>query len=1445
MLATIVILILLLIALQFGKTQTILATKIVKYLEDQYKVSLQLENIKVNPFGDFTINQILIKDHHLDTLAYVDYIKGSVFDFHKIKNRKLSFKNIYIENSWVDDKIYDGELHSSLSVFSKKFKKNKENSNTIGLYFKNVHCQNVRYKRQNDNNAIVNFKNISGVVPSLVILGSDIKAKVDSLSFNDIYGINYKKLKTDFAYSHFEMSFKKTRIKTLNSDVVLDAKFIYNDTTFVDFVNLVQLEAVIDSSHLSLKDIHKIYPHFDESENFTLQAELNGTLNDLAFNNTKLFSEDNLLALQGDFLVKNSIYNREQFWLSGTKSKLKLTSEKLKTIVPNQYHKNLPKELYGLKKINFNGDVYVSRKQLVLNGGITSNLGNIITNGSLKGLDNKTKQVDFKFRQGSVFKNKYLKDFKKIFFKGNIAGEISTNNLVLKSDVYFSKIKYKNNTLSNSHLKLNYINKNIEANFSSKDSLLSFDSSLDYKNIKAKEKEFDVNFKITQASLSKLFPQSISYQKNILATGQIKIRQLKDTITARGFVKNLHIETATDSFDLSDLALKYSSMGLDKNIQLNSNKLVRLKVHGAFDFTDFEKLVENALYKFIPGSKVRTDVKDQTISFGMEIYPEFLKSITNKISLDKTLTISGVLDTKGDKGVIYANAPSFYSKNLKVDSLRVVLDNSNQFINSNISAHTLKYKKQEYENLSLLGKKINDTLFVRSNFKSDKIDNRAVFYLTTHDDFVNVGIENVHFKYLNSIWNNITNKQNKVKYNYKTGEWNFSEISFGNKKQEFEFNGNIQKEESKNLKLSLKKINLADVLPDIDSLKVAGLVSGDVFFKEKNTLLKPAGDLIVEGLKINGVNYGLMKTSIVPSNKELGYKLKLQIASNEIENIDASGEITVSSSSFLESDVDLNVKLNNLKLNSLSPLGRNVLSAVRGKAKGEFKITGKLNDFNSLGDVYLTDGGLKFPYLNTNYNFVGNTRIELKGKTFTFHKVDLEDEIFKTKGVLKGVINYDKYNNWNLDLRVDTDNLLVMNTELKDNSKYYGTGFMDGFATIKGATSDLFINVTGRTLENTKFVLPISDVKEVEDNKFIYFKEPNKETEENRNTQNQVNGGVAIVLNLDITKDALGEIVIDQTSGSSLLGRVEGKLIIDIDKLFNIKMFGDMVVDQGLYNFKYGGIVNKPFVVKKGGTVSWNGNPYKADLNIEAVHSVKANPKILLESLPVNRKIDVDLVTKVTGELFESCQDFLIEIPNASSNVASELDFKLNVNEDIKTRQFFSLLVSKTFFDENNLNSTGAVLSNTTSELISNAVTDIFNKGDSKFQLNLGYTAGETSDIEDFSIDDQIDIGVETEISERILINGKLGVPVGTTTQSAVVGEVKVEVLLNKNGTLRSSFFNRQNEIQYSEEEQGYTQGVGLNYQIDFNNLTEMLQKLRLKSQNKKEKSIDENENRE
>jgi hypothetical protein len=407
---------------------------------------------------------------------------------------------------------------------------------------------------------------------------------------------------------------------------------------------------------------------------------------------------------------------------------------------------------------------------------------------------------------------------------------------------------------------------------------------------------------------------------------------------------------------------------------------------------------------------------------------------------------------------------------------------------------------------------------------------------------------------------------------------------------------------------------------------------------------------------------------------------------------------------------------------------------------------------------------------------------------------------------------------------------LVLDTEKTDEALYYGTALIDGAASITGLTDQLTIDVNAKTMSGTTFVVPLKDLETIDSYSLIHFKSDTSVIKDRQNEiANEALKGVSINIDLEVTKAATAQVVIDEINGSQLTGNGKGNLRIEVDTRDKFNMFGDYTIDNGVYDFKYGGIVNKPFLIQKGGTISWNGNPFEANLDVTATYVAKANPGVLLQNFNSNRKIEVDLVTRITGGLFSSKQDLDIQLTNVDPTIASELEFILNDNNvNEKTTQFISLLAFGNFANSDRVDfNASQTFSNTASSAVAAAFSNLLNNPDDKFKLDLDYQQGNSgNDIEQLNIDNQVDVSVSTQLGDKIIINGKVGVPVGVQTQSSVVGEVKVEVLLNKEGSFRGVIFNRQNEIQYSTEEEGYTQGAGLSYQVNFNSLSDFLRKI-------------------
>ncbi|HSM64133.1 MAG TPA: translocation/assembly module TamB domain-containing protein, partial [Gillisia sp.] len=143
-------------------------------------------------------------------------------------------------------------------------------------------------------------------------------------------------------------------------------------------------------------------------------------------------------------------------------------------------------------------------------------------------------------------------------------------------------------------------------------------------------------------------------------------------------------------------------------------------------------------------------------------------------------------------------------------------------------------------------------------------------------------------------------------------------------------------------------------------------------------------------------------------------------------------------------------------------------------------------------------------------------------------------------------------------------------------------------------------------------------------------------------------------------------------------------------------------------------------------------------------------------------------------------------------------------------------------------------------ERASSLVNDIFADEDGKFQVGINYVQGDRTP--DQQTVDRFGLTLSTQITDRVLINGQVGVPVGGVTESLIVGDVEIEFLLNEEGTLRAKVFNRENNIQFIGEEIGFTQGVGLSYSVDFDTFKELIRKILNKQIEKTEEEKEQEE---
>src|SRR5690606_5689100 len=126
---------------------------------------------------------------------------------------------------------------------------------------------------------------------------------------------------------------------------------------------------------------------------------------------------------------------------------------------------------------------------------------------------------------------------------------------------------------------------------------------------------------------------------------------------------------------------------------------------------------------------------------------------------------------------------------------------------------------------------------------------------------------------------------------------------------------------------------------------------------------------------------------------------------------------------------------------------------------------------------------------------------------------------------------------------------------------------------------------------------------------FITFTNSSEGEEEEEEEQERViPEGLTMRMNLGVTDEAEILMIFDERTGDILRGKGNGNLLINITREGEFEMYGEYVVSQGEYLFTLLNFVNKPFIVRQGGTIQWSGDPLDATLNLQAEYKGLRTP---------------------------------------------------------------------------------------------------------------------------------------------------------------------------------------------------------------------------------------------
>lgn len=1421
------------IALSLPFVQTEIGNYITTELNKKYKTNINVEQVSLTVFGGVKLKKVLILDHHKDTLIYANRIKTSILDFDKLMNVDLIFGDIAADGLYFNMKTYKKEKLSNLDKFVAAFDTGAPPSEEHFLMtatkvkITNGHYSLIDENRQDPKD--VDFTKINLAATALRIYGPEVSTTINKLSFQDHRGIFVEDLSSKFSYTQKHIKLENLDLITKESKVKGSVVMNYEIEDFEDFTDKVEFDVKLEKASIASNDIRCFYDELGKNQLFKIKGRIKGPLNNLVLSNFKLIDSKNS-QINGTLNFKNLFPSKgKEFFMNGRFRKLSANYDDLITILPNVLGKTLPVILKKLGTINLVGNAQVTTTSLKANFAMSSLIGNIKSDLILENMNLSDKASYI----GNVVLDNFdigafidRKDLGKTSLNLDIDGKGFTEkslNTSLKGIV--NSITYNNYTYSNIDLNGNFVSGLYKGQVKANDPNLkmNFDGFVD---LSKKDNKYDFQINVENANLKKL-----NFVKDNISKfeGDINVNLSGNTIDNLAgdvFIKQATYHNTKATYSIDDF---YINSSFDQNrvrtISLNSSDIVDGVIVGKFQFDQLQNLIKNSLGSLYENYRPIKVQKGQFLKFDFIIHNKIIEIFYPQVSIATNTVVKGAINSDNQEFKLNFNSPKITASDNTFDNIRVKFDNKNPLYNAFIELDSIKTKFYKIRDFSLINITVKDTLIFRTEFKGgtkgQDYFNLNLYHTINKDNNNVVGFHKSEMKLKNYLWflNEKEASDNQIVFDKSFKNFNFDNIVLTHQDQEITFMGEIKGKDYKDLKLSFKRVDLNKITPSDPSFVVNGNMEAIINYKQDKLVYQPTASIQIDNLNINNTKLGYLEFDISGDENLKKFTVNSSLENEATESFSANGSFEIVENNTI---LDLELKLDKFNLGILGPLGGDVISNIRGFASGGASIAGNLKKPEINGRLYIDDAGLKVPYLNTDYSLDKRTVVDLTDSKFLFKKNVLTDTKFGTIGYLNGSVEHNNFSDWKLDLTINSKRLLVLDTKDSEDAAYYGIAFIDGVATIKGPTNSLFIKVDAKSEKGSSLKIPINNSESISDNDFLHFLTAKEKynlkqgiVDNSRNYK-----GLELEFDLDITPNAEVEVILDRNTGHGMKGKGNGTLLLKINTLGKFNMWGDFQAYEGFYNFKYGGLIDKKFNVKKGGYISWEGDPMKARLNLEAIYKTSANPSALIENTSYNRKIDVNVVIGIRGDLTSPEPDFNFEFPTVSNVMKSEIEYKLS-DKDVREKQAIYLLSTGGFLSSEGVSQ--SALSQSAYETASSLLTSFIKSNDEKFQVTLDIIGADKTTGQE--TDGQFVASISSKINDRVTINGKVGVPYGGVSQAAVVGNVEVLYRVNEDGTVNLRFFNRENDITYIGEGIGYTQGVGISYEVDFDTFNELAKK--------------------
>lgn len=1301
----------------------------------------------------------------------------------------------------------------------------------------------------------INFSAINGNIKNVQFINDTLTANID-INTKERSGLQVKKLAAAFRFDPHIMEFSSLDLVTNKSHIHDYYAMKYNDfgEDFSNFTDAISLEARFKNSDINSDDLGFFISDVKNwKRSFSIDGNVKGTVANLATKNFTLQSGRNNF-FNGDFSVRGLPDIAETFIDLRTKE-FRTSYAELNNLVPALRSVSTP-NLRAMGNIFFTGAFTGFISDFVAYGALRTNLGTVNTDVNLKLHDTREPGYTGKIVTNSFNLGKFINSDKigTVSFNGTILGNgFSGDNIKMAVDGFIQQIEF---------------------------------NQYDYQNI------------VTKGNLSKgLFNGFVSVDDP-----NLRIERLMGTINFRSAAPAFNFEADVSTFNLKNLHFTSDSFSLTGKFNLNfsgnniDNFLGAAGIYNASLLKDNKRMSFDSLIvrsSFLDGKKyltLQTNELDAGVAGNFKIlelpdafqlflnryYPAYINDPRRNIQKqDFTFSIK----TKNIDEYI-----SLVNKNLRG------FDNSEISGSLNLSQNTLNvvtrvpsfsYGATNFTNADFIATGSFDTLELKGNVEDIVINDSlhlpgTLLHVIAHNDLSDVSIKTSASQTLTEadLSARIQTSSDGFKLYFNPSsfvindkKWTLekggelvlnkkllaaSEVKFLHDDQELRISTEPSATGNTNdVLVNLTKIDLGDFMPFVlKEPRLEGRITGNITVADPFN--KPAVDFetSIEQFYFENDSIGIVKLKGYYSSTPGDVAVNL-VSDNAIYNFTA--DLSYKATDSADNRLRGTLHLNHSNIHVLQRYLSSIFSNMSGNATGQLTISGNTKSPKLTGSVALDKATVTIDYTKSRYIFDDNSVIRFNTDEIDFGAIKLKDTL-NNKATVGGKLYHNFFDNFffnELNFKTNRVNgnpgkFVLLNTTERDNKQFYGNVVGDAELSLNGPLSDLRMTIRGEPTDSSHIYLPTGETAETGNIDYIDFIKFGREMKTDLLSREETN--LKVDMEIIANPFAKIDVILDETTKDVIKAQGTGKLNISAGTADPLTIRGRYDIQQGQYTFNFQTFLKTPFSLQQG-YIEWRGDPYLANLNIDALYRAV---KVDLSSIPtalgsVKEKSDVDIIFKLRGTLKDPSPDFEFQFPFGnplkSDPIANEyLKTRYQSDKNELNKQVTSLLLFNSFMPEQqrlfSTNNTGNFVTRTLGQIVSATLSSSLNSWLQKLlktdQVNL-YTNINTSDfnfqrgVTQSQIQNLGNFGFKTAfLKNRLLINfgGDVDYKFIPSSNSNFLftPDVSFEYLITPDGKLRVIGFNRSDAgiAGFSDLTRRNRTGVLLSYRKDFDTFNEL-----------------------